>query len=101
VADGRRALAKLAALDGEYELRDFAGALVPTDAIHVTELSLARPDAITVFVQFRESHAPMPARVPGSPHATPGGAIPDANPGGVAPDGSRNYRDLRSNDRRS
>jgi hypothetical protein len=94
VAEGRRALAKLAALEGEYELRDFAGALVPTDAIHVTELSLARPDGITVFVQFRESHAPKPARVPPSPHATPGAAIPDANAGGGAPDASRNYLKL-------
>ena len=61
VADGRRALANLAALERELELRDLAGALVPTDSIHVTELSLARPDVVTVIVQLRESHAPVPA----------------------------------------
>ena len=61
VADGRRALAKLSMLEADFELRDFAGALVPTDSIHVTELSLARPDVITVFVQLGESHAVVPA----------------------------------------
>ena len=61
VADGRRALARLASVERQLELRDLAGALVPTDAIQVMELSFARPDAISVFVQLRESHAPVPA----------------------------------------
>jgi hypothetical protein len=60
VLDGRRAVARLAALETELELRDLAGALVPTDTIRVIELSVARRNAITVFVQLRESHAPVP-----------------------------------------
>ncbi len=86
VTDGRRALARLAALEADYELRDFAGALVPTDAIHVTELSLARPDVITVFVQLRESHAPVPASTRSSPRRNLGGASPDQNVGSSAPE---------------
>ena len=88
VADGRRALARLAALESDYELRDFAGALVPTDSIHVTELSLARPDVITVFVQLRESHAPVPASTHSSPRASAGAASPNNEAGTVAPEAS-------------
>ena len=46
---------------GELELRDLAGALVPTDRVHVTELSLAHPDVVTVFIDLRVSHAPLAA----------------------------------------
>ena len=88
VADGHRALTKLAALESDYELRDFAGALVPTDSIHVTELSLARPDVITVFVQLRESHAPVPAPTPSSPRPSLGAASPERSAGRVAPEAS-------------
>ena len=64
VSDGRRAEDKLRSLEQELELRDYTGALVPTDSIHVTELSLARPDVVTVFVQLRETHAPVSAVEP-------------------------------------
>ena len=88
VADGRRALAKLTALESDYELRNYAGALVPTDSIHVTELSLARPDVITVFVQLRESHAPVPASTRSSPRASLGAASPEESNADVAPEAS-------------
>lgn len=82
VSDGRRALAELATLEGELELRDLAGALVPTDAIHVTELSLARPDVVTVFIQLRESHALVPAIERPTPRASGGaGDVPAASHG--------------------
>lgn len=79
VADARRALAELAALQGELELRDLAGALVPTDSILVTELSLARPDVVTVFLQLRESHAPVPAVERLAPRVIGAAAAPGPN----------------------
>jgi len=74
VTDGSRALARLAAIERDLELRDLAGALVPTDVIHVMELSFARPDTITVFVQLRETHAPVPALQRSPPRTQQAGA---------------------------
>lgn len=86
VADGHRALQELAALEGELELRDPAGALVPTDSIHVTELSFARPDAVTLFVQLRESHAPVLAVERSIPRPDRDSTQPDANAGATVTD---------------
>lgn len=84
VADSHRALAELAALEGELELRDTAGAVVPTDSIHVTELSFARPDAVTVFVQLRESRAPVPAVERPDPRGNRGATQPEVDAAGAA-----------------
>jgi len=62
VADGRRALAELATLERELELRDLVGALVPTDAIHVTE-------ALPAPMRSRCSSS-CASHTPQSPHAS-------------------------------
>lgn len=71
VRDGKRAEAKLRSVERDLELRDYAGAVVAADSIHVMELSFARPDVITVFVQLRECHAPVPAVEPPSARLGP------------------------------
>jgi len=86
VADGQRAAAELAALEGELELRDLAGALVPTDRVHVTELSLAHPDVVTVFIELRESHAPVAAVERPGPRADRGATMPERGAAGAGKD---------------
>ena len=57
------ALRRAAALGRDLELRDPAGALVPADFIELTEWPSGAPQ-VAAFIQLREAHAPVPARLP-------------------------------------
>lgn len=98
VADGKRAAAELAALEAELELRELAGALVPTDRVHVTELSFAHPDVVTVIIELRESHAPVAAIERPGPRVDRGATTPERGAGGTGRTRPRSDRDLRSNE---
>lgn len=48
------------------ELRDSAGAMVPTDYIELTDWLGGEP-AVAAFIRLRDAHAGVPARVPPPP----------------------------------
>ena len=69
-------LRRAAELGRALELRDAAGALVPTDYIELTEWPGGHPE-IAALIGLRDSHAGVPARVR-PPEARSGDAVPPA-----------------------